>query len=225
MIDRADIDEWVIFPEGMISGYAPEDPDYIRKLNKEALFSAISSIQYRAMQRKCHCIIGTALPADPVMNAALHINAVTSEQTYYKVNLDALDRQHFTPGTALHIFTMKEGRFGIQMGSELLFPEQWKALKHNGAALILHLNNTLEPADRVWGHAIITRALETQSFVCSVNTAESRALSSYLVSPAGDVLLEAPPGEERLLSTNIDLSQARTDLLQMERTDLVKLIY
>lgn len=200
VLDRADIDEWVVFPEGMISGYYPEDPDYIRHIDKEALFSAISTIQYSAMARKCHCVIGTALPGQPPRNVALHINRF--EQAYTKIQLDDFDRRHFAAGTELPVFDGKHGRFGVQIGQELLYGEQWQALKQGGAAVIYHLNNG---ADLRWRHVLIARALENGVYVVSANNAAAPQLASYIIAPTGEVLLEAPPGEERLLTTRIDL--------------------
>ncbi len=216
-LDRTELDEWMIFPEGMISGYD------VRRITREALFNAISAIQYKAMERRCHCIIGSILLGDAITAAALYINV--RNQTYTKNVLEKSEQRHFQTGDTLPILQTRSLTFGLQMGLEVLFPEQWRYLRQKGAQIIFHLNNTLNAEDSIWRHVLISRALENQMFVCSVNAAApTQTLPSLLISPNGEVLLESTPTLERVITTRINLNTVSDDLLRQSRTDLIRLV-
>lgn len=59
-LSKAQTDEWVVFPEGMLSGYAPEDDDYLTLLDASWIDAAITRIGAAAVSRRCRCIVGSA---------------------------------------------------------------------------------------------------------------------------------------------------------------------
>ncbi len=217
--------EWVIFPEGMLSGYFPEAPDYLKKIDRDALSEAMKIIKNKVIEKKCHCLFGTVLfDGDKAFNSTIYFGTDQKEFTYRKNNLSTLDRNHFQTGSSLDIFSDDGLDFGIQMCRENAFPEQWKVLKKKGAKIAFHLNHAIQESDAIRKHLLISRAFENQYFVCSVNTfSKTGPLSSLLIAPNGDILYEGPLHQEAISSHEIDLNQVQNTYLEQERRDLVDL--
>lgn len=220
-------DEWVVFPEGMLSGYYPEDPNFVALLDAQKINQALQQLRKIITQRQCICIFGTAyFDAGKWYNAVFALGGKDKEFTYYKNNLAFYDQHHFVPGNHLPVFEINGVRFGIQACREIIFPEQWKVLKRKGAQIVFHINNAIKVKDRIWSNLLITRAFENQYFVCSANnSAFPQTLSSYVISPFGDILYESQPQNFEIGITDIDLNTVETYYLKQERRDLVNLYY
>ena len=107
---------------------------------------------------------------------------------------------------------------GVLACRELLFPAAWMKLQQAGARIVFHINNAIQPHDRIWEHLLIARAIEQGLFVCSVNNgAPPQELASYLIAPSGKVLLKTEPRQEQVLSAEIKPDEAISDLAA--RTD------
>jgi len=212
-------DDWVVFPEACLSGYFPEDPDFIARLNPDEIVRAVDSIHEVVRARGCHCLLGTAWRSDAGwQNAALLLSPHGPADLYAKIQLSALDVQHFRPGSVLPVFRIDGMRVGIQLCREVLFPQQWSVLRQAGAQIVVHLNNALNPHDAIWEQVLITRALENAMYVCSVNNAAApQKLTSYLIAPNGHVMLKAERQTEQVLSATIDLTEVIQNV--SERTD------
>jgi predicted amidohydrolase len=59
-LDTAQVDEWMVFPEGVLSGYFPDHADYLARLDASAIARATEDIQRLVLARKCNCLFGTA---------------------------------------------------------------------------------------------------------------------------------------------------------------------
>ena len=214
VLQAAEKDEWVIFPEGTLSGYFPEQDGYFKDLDKAELEDAVAHIAEVVKQRECHCLYGTATYAsDDVLNSVVIESYEQARQLYHKIELSALDRQHFESGSDVPVYKLGNVTFGVQVCRELLFPEAWRSLKKRGAQVVFHINNALKDHDQVWRHVSIARGVENANFVCSMNNGASpQKLSSHVVSPNGAVLLETEPSQEQTLSVDIDLSNVIDDL-------------
>lgn len=226
VLQDAQSGEWVIFPEGMISGYAPAEPDYVQNLDMTHIQEAVEHIQALVNQRGCRVLIGSAWGEDGQwFNSALMFAPNRNLEMYHKCNLATLDRQHFTAGNKLSVFRHDNITFGVQMCREIVFPEQWRTLKQQGAKIIFHINNAIKPHDARWKHLLITRALENQCYVCSVNNAQlPQALASYLINPFGEILFESIPQQPQIVTSTIDLAQVSEIYDQQARTDLVRIM-
>lgn len=218
-IDAAEADEWVVFPEGVLSGYFPERPDYLARLDAGKITGAIDEIERLVQARRCHCLFGTALPsADGWHNSVLLLTSSGDRHRHHKVELSELDRQVFVPGTQVTPYTVGNLTLGLQACRELLFPQTWSALKTAGAQIVFHLNNAIQPHDALWEHILITRAIEQSVFVCSVNNGlEPQALASYLIAPSGRIVLKTEVQRDQTLTAEIDLNEVIPDLTS--RTD------
>lgn len=227
VINQSDEKEWVIFPEGMVSGYYPEDDEFIKKLNWNQIENSIEKITSLVNQKSIQCIFGTALFEDENWyNSAIFVSRSGAKSLYKKVNLATLDRKCFVAGNRLDVFETDNIKFGIQLCRDNTFPEQWKILKKKGAQIVFHINNAIKENDMNRKHILISRAFENQFFVVSVNNASKpQTLPSMAVSPFGKVTFESKPQEESTNVVDLDLSEVKSDYLEQERTDLVELIY
>ncbi|MBL8189244.1 MAG: carbon-nitrogen hydrolase family protein [Acidobacteria bacterium] len=212
-------DEWIVFPEGMLSGYFPEQPDYLDNLDAEAIRRGIEDIQRIVTDRKCNCVFGSALRRENRWhNSVLLLTSDGQRHVHHKVELSELDRNVFSPGNQVTAYTVGNLTLGIQACRELIFPQTWSDLKTAGAQIVFHINNAIQPHDALWEHILITRAVEQSIFVCSVNNgAPPQALASYLIAPSGKVLLKTEVQQDQMLAAEIDLNEVIADLTQ--RTD------
>lgn len=224
-MEKSFSDEWVLFPEGMISGYYPEETDFLDQLKTERLEQSLNELQDIVKKKNLACLIGSALWLnDDWYNCTVFLTG--EEKTIYrKNNLSALDRDHFSAGKELCVYQKGGLKFGIQMCRELAFPEQWKVLKKQGAQVILHLNNAVKESDKVREQILVARAFENQLWVCSVNNAAPpQAMSSMIADPNGNVVWKSIPQKEETYATELDLSLVSNHYLQQERTDLVEVV-
>lgn len=211
--------EWVIFPEGVLSGYFPDDDEFHRQLDPARIDAGIDEIQRIVTVRQCNCIFGTATCSDGVWrNSVVTITAAGRRHVYHKIELSALDRIRFEPGTSLEVHRAGDLAFGVLACRELLFPAMWSRLKSAGAQIVFHINNAIQPQDGIWDHIFITRAIEQGIFVCSVNNGSPpQKLASCLVAPSGQVSIKTRTGCDEMLSAWIDPGEAIADLAA--RTD------
>lgn len=217
--------EWIVFPEGAVTGYFPEADDYLEGIESAEVDAAIAEICDTAIEQDCNCLFGSATYWDgDWYNSVVVQSRHGPRHFYHKTNLYAPGLRYFRPGDELPVFTIDGVTFGIQTCREIFFPEQWKVLKKKGAQIVFHINNAIKPIDRPWNHLLITRAIENQMFVCSVNNGSPpQALASYLISPSGEVLLETDLQVDQVLSGSIDLNEVRNAFIDDERTDLVQI--
>lgn len=181
--------EWVLFPEGMVSGYYPEETSFLSQLNVGAIDKALETIARIVKEKNIVCLVGSALKEDGAWyNCSIYMSS-NQRIIYRKNNLSTLDRNHFSAGNELKVYEQDNIKFGIEMCRELAFPEQWKLLKKNGAQIIFHINNAIKESDKVREQVLVARAFENQLWVCSVNNAASpQTMSSMIIDPRGNVV-------------------------------------
>jgi predicted amidohydrolase len=214
VLESAQPAEWVVFPEGTLSGYFPDDDGFMRSLNGQSIEAGIREIESIVRARRCNCIFGTATLADgSLRNSVVTVSADGQRNVYHKIELSGLDRRHFITGTASEVIRVGDLTFGVLACRELLFPAMWSRLKQAGAQVVFHINNAIQPHDRIWDHFFIARAIEQGLFVCSVNNgAPPQELASHLVAPSGQVLLKTKTGCDDLVSADINPADAIPDL-------------
>ena len=227
VLNDSEKDDWVVFPEGMLSGYYPEDDDFLSNLNWNQIEKSIQEIKKSIVQKQIHCIFGTAfLENGSWYNTAIYFCNSGKQEIYKKVNLATLDRRIFKAGNNLDVFKNGGVNFGIQLCRDNAFPEQWKVLKNKGAQIIFHINNAIKESDINRKFVLISRAFENQYFVISVNNASKpQTLPSLVISPFGEVMFESETQKENIQLVEVDLSEVTTDYLKQAREDLVEVIY
>lgn len=222
-IGEAQTGEWVVFPEAALSGYAPEDEDYLRDVDPGQLEEFIAELTDLAAAKRCIAFFGSASHAEAGWsNSAYICNGISGKPTHTllhkKQELSKLDKLHFVRGDALNSHSGEDCMFGVQLCREVLFPDAWRSLRRQGAKIIFHLNNALKPKDAIWEHVLIARAVENGMYVCSVNNAcAPQSLGSYLISPSGEKLISMTPQRQYCEAAHIDLSVVAGSL--EDRTD------
>ena len=206
--------EWIVFPEAVLSGYAPEDQDYISRLDPIALRDGVRRIAELTSARACICLFGSAMPYDAGWQNAAFVAAegeIVGRRG--KRELSQLDQKHFVPAAEPAVHNIADIPFAIQLCRELLFPATWSTLRQQGAKIVFHLNNAIKPKDAIWRHLLISRAVENGCFVCSVNNAaEPQELGSFLIGPDGEVIVEIEPRRSEAVSAEIDLGRVSFDM-------------
>lgn len=232
VLQDAQAEEWVVFPQGMLGGYTPGHAFTTRHLDRRRLDAALEALQAQTQAQGCHTLTGALravdAPAPGWQDAALAIDPAGEVTAYARANLSEDERGLLLPGAALPVFDAGGGsqalRFGVQVGRDLLFPEQWKALRRQGAGVLFHPNNAIRRDQAVWRSLLIARAVENGCFVVSANNAEPpQAAPSLVVAPDGTLLAEIPPQAEGTRRLSLDLSAIHDTHLRAERRDLVNL--
>jgi predicted amidohydrolase len=210
LLERARPGDWVVFPEGALTGYFP-DETYLAATDWEDVEAALAGLRALVERRRCRCLVGTArFVAGRWRNSAALISPAGEVRWYDKHTLSSLDSRDFAAGDELSVHALDGVKAGVQICWELLFPRQWAQLKRDGAQVVFHVNNAVKPEDAFWEHLLRTRAFENRYFVCSVNNAAAtQTLPSYLIAPSGDTLLKSEPRVEQALAYEIDLMQVQ----------------
>jgi predicted amidohydrolase len=207
VLRAAQPNDWVVFPECMLTGYFPEEEWFMKGISFEAVNAALSEIEEVIKDRQCYCLLGAATLSDGKWhNSTVMYDPTGSMLAYSKVEVSDLDKKYFEAGTLNPVYTMGNVTFGVQICREVLFPAAWAQLKKQGAQVVFHINNAIKPYDDVWEHVIIARAVENSYVVCSVNNAaEPQKLSSYLVDSTGRTLVHAERQREQVVTYEIEL--------------------
>jgi omega-amidase len=217
-IAKVEKDEWIVFPEAILSGYYPVEKIYTRGLNWKLIQNYLNEIEHFVKEKKCHCLLGSAtLINDVWRNSVFTFSYLNNSVRHDKIQLSKLDKKHFVAGENLMSHNLNGINYGMLACRELIFPNQWLALKMAGSQIIFHLNNAIQPQDVLWKDMLITRAIENSVFVVSVNNADSpQQLASYVISPRGEILAETVKQKEQSLKVEIDLNQVIENLERRE---------
>jgi predicted amidohydrolase len=215
----------LLFPEGMISGYYPENPNYLHELDVAEIEQGLGELSKKIREKQIEVIIGTAIKQnDKWYNTAFWFNKRGhSKYIYRKCNLSNLDRLHFSFGSELETTKIDGIDAGIQLCREIKYPEPWLYLKLQGAKIVFHLNNNQSGFDN-WVALYQTRAFENQMFVVSVNVShDGQKLFSYVINPKGEIILQT--GDQGLYTTAIDFSEVSDDFISQRRSDLIDTVF
>jgi predicted amidohydrolase len=209
LLGRGVTADWVVFPEGALTGYFPGRPDCLAKVEPGEVQAAIERLRGVVGRQRCHALVGAArFVSAGWRNSAVLLSPGGEVRWYDKNALNPLDSRHFDAGDGLPVWEVDGVRVGVQICWELLFPQQWARLRRDGAQVVFHLNNAVKPEDAVWQHLLLARAFENRYFVASANNAASpQALPSYVIAPSGETLLRSEPRVEQALACELDPSQ------------------
>lgn len=217
-LGTAEIGEWVIFPEAVLSGYYPDEHIFTAGLSWERISNLLEEIKEVVERKLIHCILGTATRIDGVWrNTVLSLDSTAKKDMHHKIHLSKLDKNHFQSGKTLEVYETGGIQYGLLACRELLFPALWSELKSRGAQIVFHLNNAVQPHDALWKHILITRAIENSIYVVSVNNAASpQTLASYIIDPTGEVIIETQAQIEQSVSSEINLDKVIANLAERE---------
>jgi len=230
VLEQTNAGDWVLFPEGSLSGYSP-DMSFLQQVNHDELLAGLRHIQQIAEQRMINVWASACMNMDGRwFNTAHGFLTDGTSHVYRKINLANQERGSFSTGSGLPVFDVNtpDGtvKIGIQICRELRFPEQWGWLARCGAQVILHPNNAVgeDRFQDVWRSHLVSRAAETQRFVLSANNAAPKQGSPTIaIDPDGLTLGEIISAELDILRVELDLSKVSNKLLDQSRSDVVEI--
>ena len=111
--------------------------------------------------------------------------------SYHKVHLLGEERQVYRSGFRFINIDAEWGRFGLMIGSDLVFPEAARSLTLDGAELLVLAANWEVGQQEKWRAQIVSRATENALFVAAAN----RVGEEPTIQFAGDSILAGPDGE------------------------------
>ena len=228
VLEQTKAGDWVLFPEGSLSGYSP-DISFLSHIDHDELIAGLKHIQQIAEQRMINVWVGACMNVDGKwFNTAHGFTADGKTHIYHKINLAHHERGAFSTGNTLPVFEIDtpDGNVmvGIQICRELRFPEQWGWLARCGTQVILHLNNAVgkDQLQSVWKSHLVSRAAETQRFVLSANNAAPKQESPTIaIAPDGQVIDEVVSAELDILRVELDISKVSNWYLDQSRDDVV----
>ena len=167
--------------------------------------------------------IGLADYQDGALINVLSVFAPTGELlcSAAKSNLWHFDSNWFKAGTEFPVFDTPFGTIGLMVCADGRIPEIARALKLQGAQLILDTVNLVSSAETAslltnqqYNFMLRERAKENRLFIavcdkCGVEDASVTMIGrSMVISPEGEIISECDSVDEQILTCEIDLSAA-----------------
>ena len=212
--DGADV---VLFPECATTGYACD----FGALKPAALRQALRSVAAVAARLRINLLVGSPLYAGRRLYNALVVFDRRGRlvHTYAKCQLVEADRQWFTPGNSLSLFSLEGVRATAIICHERRYPELVKLPVMAGAQIVFHPNAGMDAlavsrAKRRGRDGIPVRAFENAVYYVFANSVGPQgggkwsAGDSKIVAPDGSFLQLADNRREHLLVESLALSRA-----------------
>lgn len=228
----------LLTPEMVLGGYnIGAAPCQDLATRADTLIFALKSI---AQKHEIALVAGLALPgADKPFNGAIALDKTGAEQQrYHKTHLfGEVDRSQFSPGDVLSgVFQLAGWSVGLAICYDIEFPEVARALRDQGADLILVPTANMIPFDSVATRLVPARAEENAVYVGYANYIGTEGAFTYgglscICGPDGDDLARASRSAPDLILAQLDralltahrrvqthLSDRRLDLYQPPKT-------
>lgn len=216
-VKRAGQADLLVFPELALSGYALKDKETARKLAITATGEEMGRLVTMARAAGTHLVVGLAERVEErVYNSAALIGPLGLKGIYRKTHLFGNEQDLFEPGdTGFSVFDVGGVQVGIMICFDWVFPESAGTLARKGAEVIAHPSNLVLPYASL---VMPSRCLENRVFAVTANrigeepTAEGSLRfrgRSAIISPKGEILMQASPDEEVVTVFDIDPLLAR----------------
>ena len=206
----------ICFPELFHTRWFPQHED---QSHFELAADASSDLfdRLKEVSKSSHAVL--ILPffessGDAHYNSAAVIDQGNLLGTYRKMHLPDLPhyREHFyfSPGDAgLPVFETSQGKIGIQICWDNLFPEGTRILALKGAEIVFAPTAAALNTHALWERAIAANAFANNVFIFRVNrVGEENGLSfygrSFCVDPWGDMVSELAAHKEAIVLADID---------------------
>ena len=212
--------ELVIFPELSLTDYLVRDLIY--ELAEPIPGPSVEKMTEIAKQNKIYIVFGMpemSKKAESVIyNTAVLVGPEGYIGKYRKMHLPTHsvfeEERYFRQGYETPVFETQIGRIGLMICYDVFFPEVSRALKLNGAQLIVCISAS--PAVRRKFFEILTaaRAIENNVFLAYVNLVGIEDGlqfwgGSRIISPSGSIIAKAKYDEEDFVVGEIDLKDVR----------------
>jgi len=207
----------VLFPECATTGYTYD----FRSLKRAALSQTLHSIAAIAARLQVNLLVGSPIFAGRRLYNALTVFDRRGRliHTYAKCQLTDADRQWFTPGNSLSLFSLEGIQATAILCHERRYPELVRLPVMAGAQIVFHPNAGLDAlavsrTKRRGRDGIPVRAFENAVYYLFANSVGPQgggqwsAGDSKIVAPDGSFLQLADNRGEQVLVQDLDLAQA-----------------
>ncbi len=215
--------ELVVFPECSNSGYCFDSLDEARPYAESAEGDLGKQFASRCRELGVTGIVGFLEDAAGTLhNTALIACPDGLTSLYRKTHLPTLGIDRFLePGNSLPSFDVPHARIGILICYDIRFPEAPRAIGLQGIDILAVPTNWPEGAESSPGFITRARAWESRVYVVAANrVGVERGRSfigrSQIVSPTGEILVEASHTDEEILYWDLDLTVARQKAIVYE---------
>jgi predicted amidohydrolase len=217
VFSRADA-EIVVFPEMFLTGYVPRD-------SLPALTEPIDGPTVTKLSGMCRDAGRSLITGIPLRHASVKgqiTNSVVSidekggvgryDKSYLPTFGPFEENLYFSPGSAAVVKELSGLRVGVVICYDLFFPELSKLLALQGADLIVCASASPTATVLNFKRMMPARALENATYMAYVNLVGTHldlvfGGESRLVDPRGEIVVEAKPLAEDLVTGDIDMSK------------------
>ncbi len=199
----------VCFPEMNITGYS-NHPD-IRNLAQEIPGPIGDSLCELATLNNCAILAGMAVKAKDGSIVAAHMAAMPNGQlgVYRKCHIAPPEKDIYTPGNSVPLFSHKQTTFGIQLCYDAHFPELTTRMANDGAEIIFMPHASPRGfavhKQRSWLRHLTARAFDNSVFIvaCNQTGVNGKGLTfpgnAVVLDPAGNIIGQSLHGRETML--------------------------
>jgi predicted amidohydrolase len=212
----------IVFGEVFLNGYETNEYTARYAIAETTDDPYVERLVAEAGSRDVHIVMGASTRKAPypgdVYNSALLIGPQGLVGVYSKTHvaafaangLVAAEKAWWSPGTEIPVFETPLGRIGIEICYDNSFPEVSRTLTLKGAELIVNISAALCGFEDHWTSSLYVRSTENAIWFLHVSVVGKQRDfecfgGSRLLTPHGDVVFEAPRGEEAVLVTTADL--------------------
>jgi predicted amidohydrolase len=214
-----------VFGEVFLNGYqsGPFTPAYAVAEREDDPW--VEPLAREARERDLYVIMGATthkgvFPGD-VYNSALVLGPEGLLGVYSKTHVAgfavegadriAAERVWWSPGDALPVFDTAHGRIAVEICYDVMFPEVARTYALRGAELVVNISAAICGFEELWGTMVAARATENALPILHVSVVGRQHDleffgGSRLFGPSGELLHEAPRGEEALQVATLDRS-------------------
>jgi predicted amidohydrolase len=161
-------------------------------------------------------VIGSIVERDPLYEEILYDTAFIINKEgklagkYRKFYLYPPEHQYFKPGKEFPVVDLGLVRVGVTICYDHAFPELFRILSLKGAEVIFILSAIPKGYEYLLNLRARARAQDNQIFVAHVNRVGKEGNVQYcglskVADPRGEVVAEASPSQEGVLSVELDL--------------------
>lgn len=214
----------VVFGEIYLNGYETNEHTPLYALGESDADPYVSRLADAAREHDVHIIMGAsthkgAFPGQSY-NSALLIGPEGLVGVYSKTHVAsfafdgrvAAEKAWWCPGTDIPVFETPLGRIGIEICYDNSFPEVARTLTLKGAELIVNISAAVAGFEDHWTQHLYVRSTENVIWFLHVSLVGLQKDFecfgwSRLFSPKGEVVFEAPHGEEAVAVARLDFDE------------------
>ncbi len=209
----------LLLPELFATGYYFEDKAQVNELAEEIAGGPTIAWMTDLARTRGGLVCGGLIEraGDELFNSAVIVGAKGPVLTYRKIHLFFEEPLWFAPGNRPpEVFWHGDISLGLMICFDWRFPEVARSLTLQGAQLLLHPANLIQPHCQT---AMVTRSLENGIFTATANRIGSDTKTngtkltftgrSQITSPEGEILVHAGQAETALLRVAINPLAAR----------------